>query len=97
MQKDGQVAQDFFQRYFLVLFLFSLSLQKQLVKYKKERFTAGQKVDDLGHTPYDYLNNAQKRVATSQGEKLCSMKSHDFIWAKSEMQGFRDDMEDSYS
>ena len=73
------------------------SLQKQLVKYKKERFTAGQKVDDLGHTPYDYLNNAQKRVATSQGEKLCSMKSHDFIWAKSEMQGFRDDMEDSYS
>lgn len=62
-----------------------------------ERVTAGKKVDDLGYTPYDYLNNAQKRIGTSQGEKLCSMKSHDFIWAKSEMQGFRDDMEDSYS
>ena len=92
----GRLCRIFFKYCFCPISFVCIS-QKQLIKSKKERFTAGQKVDDLGHTPYDYLNNAQKRVATSTGEKLCSMKSHDFIWAKSEMQGFRDDMEDSYS
>ena len=50
-----------------------------------------------GREPTELLTPGQSRISTSHGEKSGETRSRDFIWAKAEMQGFRDEMEDAYS
>ena len=49
--------------------------------------------DHHGRRPSEFLTMAQNRVLTTGGEKEGKMRKYDFVWAKSEMQGFRDQME----
>lgn len=52
--------------------------------------------DYLGKRPSEFLTLAQRRVQSTCGEKRGRMRAHDFVWAKSEMQGFRDEMEGKF-